>query len=146
MEAIHCPFRGHIDYSTYDTTFSPKENCADDLSAEGNYLNGVLIGRYKAGWASPLTRSDSPYLWDVEWQPVNGWHRLGYHYHQEAAIEEGKVVYSGYTELYIDGVLCWRIQSNFAPDHKESLVKNGVLPWTAAITRSARRTTRATTR
>ena len=126
-----CPWKGHIDYSTYDTTINPPENCADDLSSLGNTLNGRLIGRYKAGWDPK--RSESPYLWDSEWQTMNGWHRLGYRYHQEAKIEDGKVVYSGYTELYIDGVLCWRIQSNFHPTHKDSLVVKQVLPWTAAI-------------
>ena len=45
-----CPYRGHIDYSTYDTTASPGENCAYDLGGVDT-LNGRPIGRYKAGWA-----------------------------------------------------------------------------------------------
>ena len=126
-----CPWRGHIDYSTYDTTASPPENCAYDLTALGNTLNGRTIGRYKAGWDPK--RTESPYLWDSEWQTLNGWHRLGFRYHQEAAINEGTVVYSGYTELYIDGVLCWKIDSNFKPGHKDSLVTKNLLLWTAEI-------------
>ena len=126
-----CPFRGHIDYSTYDTTATPPENCAYDLSELGNTLNGRLIGRYKAGWDPK--RTESPYLWDSEYQTLNGWHRLGFRYHQEAAIVEGAVVYSGYTELYIDGVLCWKIDSNFKPGHKDSLVTKNLLLWTAEI-------------
>ena len=126
-----CPWRGHIDYSTYDTTASPPENCAYDLSALGNTLNGRTIGRYKAGWDPK--RTESPYLWDAEWQTLNGWHRLGFRYHQEAKIVEGAVVYTGYTELYIDGVLCWKIDSNFKPGHKDSLVTKNLLLWTAEI-------------
>ena len=126
-----CPYRGHIDYSTYDVTASPGENCAYDLTSEGNTLNGRPIGRYKAGWDAK--RTESPYLWDVEWQTLNGWHRLGFRYHQEAAIVEGVVVYSGYTELYIDGVKCWKIDSNFKPGHKDSLVTKNLLLWTAEI-------------
>ena len=126
-----CPWRGHIDYSTYDVDANPHENCAYDLSALGNTLNGRLIGRYKAGWDPK--RTESPYLWDSEWQTMGGWHRVGFRYHQEAAISGDAVVYSGYTELYIDGVLCWKIDSNYKPDHKESLVKNNLLLWTAEI-------------
>ena len=125
-----CPYRGHIDYSTYDTTASPGENCAYDLGGVDT-LNGRPIGRYKAGWDAK--RTESPYLWDVEWQTLNGWHRLGFRYHQEAAINEGTVVYSGYTELYIDGVRCWKIDSNFHPTHKDSLVTKNLLLWTAEI-------------
>ena len=128
-----CPFRGHVDYSTYDVDH-PKNHeheCAYDLSELGNTLNGRLIGRYKAGWDPK--RTESPYLWDSEWQTLNGWHRLGYRYHQNAEIKEGQVVYSGYTELYIDGVLCWKIDSNFKPGHKDSLVTKDLLLWTATI-------------
>ena len=126
-----CPYAGHIDFSTYDTTYSPGQNCADDLTSLGNTLNGRTIGRYIAGWGAG--RNDSPYLWDAEYQTMGGWHRLGFRYHQEAAINEGTVVYTGYTELYIDGVLCWRVHSNFHPTHKDSLITKGVLPWSATI-------------
>ena len=137
-----CPFRGHIDYSTYlldwpgwsdETAYQ----CADDLTALGNTLNGKPIGQYMAGWAychpGGITKECSPYLWDSEWQTLNGWHRLGFRYHQDAEIKEGAVVYSGYTELYIDGVLCWRIHSNYKPGHKDSLVTKNLLLWTAEI-------------
>ncbi|MBR4661819.1 MAG: hypothetical protein IKO92_03705, partial [Clostridia bacterium] len=133
-----CPFAGHIDYSTYKTGWSDAEayKCADDLSSLGNYLNGELIGQYMAGWAychpGGVTRQSSPYLYDAEKQTLGGWHRLGFRYHQEVESVSGSTVtYAGYTELYIDGVLCWRVHSNFKPDHKESLVKNGLLLWTA---------------
>ena len=128
-----CPFMGHIDYSTYYPGCNPGEDCAPDLSSEGNTLNGRPIGQYKAGWATPITRDDSPYLWDSEYQTLGGWHRLGFRYHQEAAIEEGEVRYSGYTELYIDGVKVWKVLSNLHPTHKDSLVTKALLLWTAEI-------------
>ena len=43
-----------------------------------------------------------------------GWHRLGVRLHQEAAIVEGAVVYSGVAYLYIDGLQRWAIQLNMA--------------------------------
>ena len=125
-----CPFAGHIDYSTYLKGCSPDENCADDLTSLGNTLNGVTIGRYAAGWKGK--RTDSPYLWDSEWQTLGGWHRLGFRYHQEVASVEGSTVaYAGYTELYIDGVLCWRVHTNVHPTDGDSLMKKGLLLWTA---------------
>ena len=125
-----CPFAGHIDYSTYLKGCSPDENCADDLTSLGNTLNGVTIGRYAAGWKGK--RTDSPYLWDSEWQTMGGWHRLGFRYHQEVASVEGSTVaYAGYTELYIDGVLCWRVHTNVHPTDGDSLMKKGLLLWTA---------------
>ena len=125
-----CPFKGHIDFSTYDTTYSPGQNCADDLTSLGNTLNGRAIGRYIAGWG--VGRDDAPYLWDSSYQTTGGWHRLGFRYHQEVASVSGTTVtYAGYTELYIDGILCWRVHTNFKADHNDSLTKNGLLLWTA---------------
>ena len=42
---------------------------------------------------------------------TGGWHRLGVRYHQDVAVDAGKggIVYSGYTELYIDGVKVWKV-------------------------------------
>ena len=139
-----CPFKGHIDYSTYYRTWdgwteATAYQCAEDLSPRGNYLNGELIGQYKAGWAychnpdEKILRTDSPYLWDAEKQTLCGWHRLGFRYHQEVASVAGSTVtYTGYTELYIDGVLCWKIASNFDPASSESLLYNkNLLLWNA---------------
>ena len=124
-----CPWKGHIDFSTYLT--SAGVDCVIDLTSEGNTLNGKPIGKYIAGWGAG--RDDAPYLWDSEYQTLGGWHRLGFHYHQEAAIDDGKVVYTGYTELFIDGVKCWKVLSNLQPTHKDSLVTKGLLLWTASI-------------
>ncbi|MBP5349335.1 MAG: hypothetical protein J6Z13_03155 [Clostridia bacterium] len=125
-----CPFKGHIDYSTYLEGCSPDENCADDLSGLGNYLNGDLIGRYAAGWVGH--RDSSPYLWDSVSQTTGGWHRLGFRYHQEVASVSGTTVtYAGYTELYIDGILCWRVHTNMSASDGDGLAKNGLLLWTA---------------
>ena len=125
-----CPYKGHIDYSTYLKGCSPDENCADDLTSLGNSLNGRAIGRYVAGWSA--SKTSSPYLWDSEWQTTGGWHRLGFRYHQEVASVAGSTVtYAGYTELYIDGILCWRVHSNMSASDGDGLAKNGLLLWTA---------------
>ena len=124
-----CPYAGHIDFSTYYLHASPAQNCADDLGGVDK-LNGRAIGRYIAGWGGG--RNDSPYLWDSKYQTMGGWHRLGFRYHQEVASVEGSTVsYAGYTELYIDGVLCWRVHTNFDPASNDSLNKKGLLLWTA---------------
>ena len=132
-----CPFQGHIDYSTYLLGCSPDENCADDLTSLGNKLNGTTIGRYAAGWSGG--RGDSPYLYDSSWQTTGGWHRLGFRYHQEVESVAGSTVnYAGYTELYIDGILCWRVHTNMSRSSSDSLYyqtggsKNrNLLLWTA---------------
>ena len=134
-----CPWKGHIDFSTYYPGSTPGENCALDLLGEGNTLNGKPIGRYIAGWGAG--RDDSPYLWDSEYQTMGGWHRIGFHYHQEAEIVEGEVRYSGYTELFIDGVKCWKVLTNMEGYQKEgtwkdtdwSLKGKNLLLWTATI-------------
>ena len=114
-----CPYAGHIDFSTYDTTYNPGQNCADDLGGVDT-LNDSPIGRYIAGWGRG--RDDSPYLWDSENQNTYGWHRLGFRYHQEVASVSGSTVtYAGYTELYIDGILVWRVHTNMSSSHKDSL-------------------------
>ena len=137
-----CPYAGHIDYSTYKSDSLGKNN-AIDLTSEGNTLNGDPIGQYVAGWgASPKQRSYSPYLWDSEKQAMGGWHRLGFRYHQDAEILDGEVRYSGYTELYIDGVKVWKVLTNTEGKKKSngtweetswSLKGNNLLLWTAEI-------------
>jgi len=102
-----CPFGGHFDYSAYMPGMSWE--CAVDPG------NGQP--RYKAGWASPITEADSPAIGEY------GWHRFGVHFHQE--VEEynetkGGVVYSGYHELYIDGVKVWKILTNMQGNWKNN--------------------------
>ena len=100
-----CPFGGHFDYSTYLNGFSEGHEweCAVDPG------NGQP--RYKAGWDSPISRSSSPYIYDGEKQTTGGWHRIGIRYHQEASNDPSKdgIVYTGYSELYVDGVKVWKI-------------------------------------
>lgn len=139
-----CPFAGHIDYSTYLGNLS--YNCAYDLTSEGNG-----IGLYKAGWDDPITQNSSPYLYDEESQTTGGWHRLGFRYHQEATVdnEKGGVVYTGYTELYINGVKVWKVQTDMQGYWEDSqwkhqagykeqgyadLKANGLLLWEAKTT------------
>ena len=110
-----CPYKGHIDYSTYLGNLS--YNCAIDLTSEGNG-----IGLYKAGWDEPITRNSSPCLYDAENQTTGGWHRIGVRFHQEAEVDNAKggVVYTGYTELYIDGVKVWKVLTDMQGYWKNS--------------------------
>ena len=94
-----CPFKGHFDYSIYMRGMNPSWSCAEALD------NGVPL--YKAGWDSPITEASSPAIGGF------GWHRIGFRYHQEAAIDETKgVVYTGWSELYVDGVKVWHVLTN----------------------------------
>ena len=90
-----CPYEGHFDFSN---SYPSNKNC-------------VLYGP-DAGYASPLIRSASPYIYDESWFDTNGWHRIGVRHHLEAANDGGSVAYDGYAELYLDGVLVWRIKSD----------------------------------
>ena len=124
-EGRDCPFAGHFDYSTYLTGCSPDWACAVDPG------NGQPI--YKAGWDSPVTRNSSPYLYDAQSQTKGGWHRIGFRFHQEAAIKNGAVEYTGYSELYIDGRKVWKVKTNMQGNAEKSLKENGLLLYTAEI-------------
>lgn len=104
-----CPYKGHFDFSA---SAPSNQSCA---------LYGPA-----SGYASPINRSASPYLFDETRFDGNGWHRIGVKHHLEAANGGGNVVYSGYAELYLDGVLVWRINSDVA-----GLKTNGLLLYTA---------------
>ena len=131
--APDCKFRGHFDYSTYLEGCNPAKNCADDLTSLGNTLFGDSVGRYAAGWSGG--RGDSPYVYDNNNGTIkgyNGWHRLGFRYHQEVASVAGSTVtYEGYTELYINGTLVWKVHTNMQGNAQKSLKENGLLLWTA---------------
>ena len=130
-----CPFKGHIDYSTYLIGCNPAQNCADDLTSEAHYFRGNLVGRYAAGWGGK--RGDSPYLYDENDQ-TNGWHHIGVLIHQEASSPSDTTVdYSGWSELFIDGVKVWRVNLDMDSENKNdkgkytSLKKNDLLLWSA---------------
>ncbi|MBO4283789.1 MAG: hypothetical protein J5958_04095 [Clostridia bacterium] len=132
--APDCKFRGHFDYSTY--LEGCNQNCADDLTSLGNNLFGDAVGRYAAGWSDDGNdRTASPYVYDNNDGTIkgyNGWHRLGFRYHQEVASVAGDTVtYEGYTELYINGTLVWRVHTNMQGNAEKSLKENGLLLWTA---------------
>ena len=125
-----CPFAGHIDYTTYLPKCDPNWSCAVELG------NGVPL--YKGGWVRPVTRDASPCLWDKENQTQAGWHRIGFHFHEDATIDDGKVLYTGFSELFIDGVKVWKVLTNMqgAPDGSDidrGLQTNNLLLFTAAI-------------
>ena len=115
-----CPYKGHIDYSTYMGGYADADayQCAYDLTSEGNTFFGDPVGQYYAGWAychpGGVTRASSPYVYDAESMTTGGWHRLGVRFHQAAEVDndKGGVVYTGYTELYIDGVKVWKVETD----------------------------------
>ena len=106
-----CPYEGHFDYSA----FAPESKAC------------VLYGP-DSGYSSSIIRSSSPYVYDETWFNRNGWHRIGVRHHLEAAKDGGSAVYSGFAELYLDGVLVWRINSNV-----DALASNGLLLFTAEV-------------
>lgn len=106
-----CPYEGHFDYSA----FAPASKAC------------VLYGP-DSGYSSSIVRSSSPYVYDETWFDTNGWHRIGVKHHLEAANDGGSVVYAGYAELYLDGVLVWRIRSDV-----NTLKTNGLLLFTAEV-------------
>ena len=114
-QSADCPYKGHFDYSTYLGDLS--YNCAFDLTSEGNG-----IGLYKAGWDSPLTRASSPYVYDEDSMTTGGWHRIGVRFHQESEIDDAKggIVYTGYSELYVDGVKVWKVRTDMQGYWKNS--------------------------
>ena len=109
-----CPHAGHFDFST----FSPNSAAA------------VVYGP-NAGYDSPVKRGSSPYVYDSVLATAGGWHRIGVRFHQEAANDGGSVVYSGWSELYLDGVKVWKVQTNMQGNSEKSLKENGLLLFTA---------------
>lgn len=94
--STYCPYVGAFDY------FSEYPNSAACVQYGPN-------GGYSS---SPHPQNAYPYIGNF------GWHRLGVRMHQEVASVSGSnVTYSGYSELYVDGVRVWKI----------ALAVNGVL-------------------
>lgn len=91
-----CPFANHFDFSCYH------EYTGD------NIVNGVYDGGGQAGYDKPPLESSSPSISEY------GWHRLGVLVHQEAALSGDDVVYSGWSELYVDGVKVWKVKTDVA--------------------------------
>ena len=107
-----CPFANHFDFSCYHEYSS------------GNIVNGVYDGGGQAGYDKPVLESSSPSIGEY------GWHRIGVLVHQEASGSDSTVNYSGWSELYVDGVKVWKVKSDFI--NKDSyLAANGLSLFTA---------------
>ena len=91
-----CPYKGHVDYSTYMGGYADADayQCAYDLTSEGNTFFGDPVGQYYAGWAychpGGVTRASSPYVYDAESMATGGWHRIGVRFHQAAEVDNDK--------------------------------------------------------
>lgn len=84
-----CPFANHFDFSCFSG------------GVGAVYDSGPI-----AGYDDPITESSSPSI-------SYGWHRIGVLVHQEASKGSGtKVNYSGWSELYVDGVKVWKVKSD----------------------------------
>ena len=84
-----CPFANHFDFSCFS-----------------GGVGAVYDGGPIAGYDEPITESSSPSI-------SYGWHRIGVLVHQEAAKGSGtKVSYSGWSELYVDGVKVWKVKTD----------------------------------
>ena len=89
-----CPFANHFDFSCFHNYTS------------GNIVHGVYDGGGQAGYDDPVLESSSPSI-------SYGWHRIGVLVHQEASKGSGtKVNYSGWSELYVDGVKVWKVKTD----------------------------------
>lgn len=118
-----CPYVGHFDYSTYKTGCNPGWSCAVDPES------GHPI--YTGDWIS-VAEDHSPYIGEY------GWHRLSVRFHQEVESVSGSTVtYSGYSELYIDGVKVWKVFSDMQGSNSTSLKEKGLLLWTATASNGA---------
>ena len=94
-----CPYANHFDFSCYSET-----NKAGIVN--GVYDNDNGTPGYQAGYDNPVLESSSPSI-------AYGWHRIGVLVHQEAAKGSGtKVTYTGWSELYIDGVKVWKVATS----------------------------------
>ena len=84
-----CPFANHFDFSCFS-----------------GGVGAVYDGGPIAGYDEPITESSSPSI-------SYGWHRIGVLVHQEASKGSGtKVNYSGWSELYVDGVKVWKVKTD----------------------------------
>ena len=73
---------------------------------------GSLCEKVRAGGAgigdNPISESSSPSI------GAYGWHHIGVLVHQEATGSGSSVNYSGWSELYVDGVKVWKVKSNMS--------------------------------
>ena len=105
-----CPYAGHLSFETYRPGMEPADSCVYDLGA-GQTYKGVLDETVTADSFASIGEY--------------GWHRIGFRFHQEALVEherkypkynanraDGEIVQNGWSELYIDGVCVWKVETS----------------------------------
>ena len=105
-----CPYAGHFSFETYRPGMEPADSCVYDLGA-GQTYKGVLD--------ETVTAASFPSIGEY------GWHRIGFRFHMEALVEhvqkypkynanraDGEIVHNGWSELYVDGVLVWKVETS----------------------------------
>ena len=107
--SVDCPYAGGINLETYRPNLSPAYACIYDLGLGEPYYKGVLD--------ETVTAASYPVIGEY------GWHRIGFRFHQDAKIDNdhpypstknanSKTTLSGYSELYIDGVRIWKVETS----------------------------------
>ena len=108
--SVDCPYAGSINMTTFRPLLDPAYSCVYDLGAGKPF--------YKATLDDPVTAASFPALGGY------GWHRIGFRFHQEVVIDNehpyqkltasnrSAAIPSAYSELYIDGVLVWKVETS----------------------------------
>lgn len=108
--SVDCPYAGGIDLGVYRPRLEPAYTCVQDLGGGKPYYKGSLD--------DVVTEASFPTIGEY------GWHRIGFRFHQDTVLDEehpypylsssskNAAIQSGYSELYIDGVLIWRVETN----------------------------------
>ena len=91
--------------------FIPKDNAPDTWC---KFAGGFDWGRGKGDDPILFGPSGVEHGQKTDYPNIGeyGWHKIGFRFHQSAALSGENVVYSGVSSLYIDGVLVWQIDLN----------------------------------
>ena len=91
--------------------FIPKDNAPDTWC---KFAGGFDWGRGKGDDPILFGPSGVEHGQKTDYPNIGeyGWHKIGFRFHQSAALSGENVVYSGVSSLYIDGVLVWQVDLN----------------------------------
>ena len=107
--SVDCPYAGGLNFSTFRPLQTPATACI--------YEPDNLQTLYKGSLDDPVTASSFPTIGEY------GWHRIGFRFHQWVEIDDehpypkvkagsSATTMYGYSELYVDGVLIWKIEAS----------------------------------
>ena len=109
-KSVTCPYAGRFSFETYRPGMDPADSCVYDLGAGQTY---------KGALDETVTAASFPSIGEY------GWHRIGFRFHMEALVEherkypkynanraDGESVQNAWSELYIDGVRVWKVETS----------------------------------